>query len=239
VQLKGNTYTFVFALIVCVICSFSLAAVSRSLKPRQELNFAMDIKKNILKAVGLQEPISPQATPHDILEIYNQKIRELVIDAQGNVVADMKPEMIKAGDAYYPLYVYQEGETVLAYAFPMVGHGLWSTLYGYLALEPDGVTIRGITYYKHGETPGLGAEIEKDWFQNNFKGKTIWDIKANELRPITVAKGPVSNSVQDEYKAGFYVDGISGATLTGKGVTEMIARELKKYDPYFSKIRKI
>ncbi|MCA9404789.1 MAG: NADH:ubiquinone reductase (Na(+)-transporting) subunit C, partial [Candidatus Omnitrophica bacterium] len=138
----------------------------------------------------------------------------------------------------YPLYVYKEGQQVISYAFPIIGKGLWSTLYGYLALEPNAMTVRGITYYKHGETPGLGAEIEKDWFQNNFKGKSIWDMKDQELWPVSVLKGKVADQINDPNKAKHYVDGISGATMTSKGVTEMIDREVRKYEPFLAKVRR-
>ena len=99
-------------------------------------------------------------------------------------------------------------------------------------------TVRGITFYKHGETPGLGAEIEKEWFQSNFKGKSIWDVQKNQLWPVAVLKGKVKDTMTDEDKMKHYVDGISGATMTAKGVTEMVDREIRKYEPFFAKIRR-
>ena len=233
----STVYTFTFALIVCVICSFLLALISQGLRPRKEMNAALDVKKNILKAVELQEPLSPKASAKDIEKVYNTKITEQVIDPTGKVVQGKKPADIKEGEKLYPLYTYKEDGKIIAYAFPIVGKGLWSTLYGYLALQPDAKIIRGITFYKDGETPGLGAEIEKDWFQNNFKGKSIWDFKNNKLWPVAVIKGKVADKISDKDKATHYVDGISGATLTGKGVTAMMDKEVKKYDPFFSKIR--
>ena len=234
---KGNGYIFGFALIICVICSLLLSLVSEGLRPKKELNEALDVKKNILKAVELKEPPSPKAKSKELLNIYGSKIQEKVIDAQGNVVEGKKPDDIKEGEALYPIYVYVEGSEVMAYAFPIVGKGLWSTLYGYMALEPDAKTVRGISFYKHGETPGLGAEIEQDWFQNNFKGKSIWDDSNNELRPVAVVKGKVAEKVAKNEQA-YYVDGISGATITSKGVTAMIRKELQNYEPFFGKIRK-
>lgn len=230
-------YTFGFALAVCVVCSFTLSLVSEGLRSKKELNVALDIKKNILKAVSLREPLPPKATAEQILSTYDEKISEIVVDSKGNLLEDKTAESIQEGEEAYPLYVYKEGQTVVAYCFPIVGQGLWSTLYGYFAIEPDAKTVRGITYYAHGETPGLGAEIEKDWFQDNFKGKSIWDIQADALKPVAVVKGKVSDQKSEEESI-YYVDGISGATITSNGVTEMIHDELHKYEPYFSNIRK-
>lgn len=235
-NLESNKYTFTFAFIVCVVCSFLLSFVSEGLREKKELNAELDVKKNILKAVNLREPMSPKATAAEVLDVFNAKIEEVVIDSTGNVVDGKSPKQIKEGDGTYPLYIYEEDGQKIAYAFPIVGKGLWSTLYGYLALEPDAKTIRGITFYKHGETPGLGAEIEKKWFQDNFEGKSIWDMNKNELWPVAVVKGKVADQKQGE-TANHFVDGISGATLTSKGVTEMMDRELHKYEVYFSKIR--
>lgn len=236
-KMSENTYAFVFALIVCVVCSFSLAAVSEGLREKKEQNIALDIKKNILKAVDLRDPLQPKAKPATIERIYQEKIEEKVIDAEGNILEDKRPEDISEGKELYLLYVYKEGGEVVSYCFPIEGKGLWSTLYGYFALEPDAVTVRGITFYKHGETPGLGAEIEKDWFQNNFKGKKIWDTKANLLVPVAVIKGKVADLIKVPKAAQFHVDGISGATMTSKGVTAMIHKWLHIYEPFFAKIR--
>lgn len=236
--MKGNRYTFLFAAIVCGVCSIFLSAISEGLKARQNLNAELEVKKNILKAVHLEESLPPKIKPEEVLEIYQTKIEELVIDAQGNVIEGRKPADIKEEEKnIYPLYIYKEGGEPLAYAFPIVGQGLWSTLYGYLALEKDAVTVRGITFYKHGETPGLGGEIEKDWFQKNFQGKTIWSIKNKELTPIKVVKGKAADLFKDD-KLKYNVDGITAATLTGNGVTDLLDKWIKIYDAFFSKVRK-
>ncbi|HLF18934.1 MAG TPA: NADH:ubiquinone reductase (Na(+)-transporting) subunit C [Candidatus Omnitrophota bacterium] len=241
IDTKSNQYAFIFAIIVCVVCGVLLSAVSEGLRKRQEINVDLDIKKNILKAVVLEVPIPQKAKPQEVLEIYKTKIEEHVIDGQGNIIEGRKPADIKKGEkGVYPLYIYSEGGKVKSYAFPIVGQGLWSTLYGYLALEGDATTVRGITFYKHGETPGLGAEIEKAWFQDNFKGKTIYSIKKQELTPIAVVKGKAADVYQDNPEAAkYHVDGITAATITSSGVTEMMDRTLRAYEPYFSKVRKI
>ena len=236
--MKGNRYTFIFAFIVCVVCSVLLAAVSEGLKAKQELNAALDVKKNILKAVRLKDPLPAKISAEDVLRIYESKIEELVLDDQGREVEGKKPSQITEKEKnLYPLYVYKEDEQVLAYGFPIIGQGLWSTLYGYFALEADATTVRGITFYKHGETPGLGAEIEKDWFQNNFVGKKIWSKKEKKLTPIAVVKGRVADQYQGE-NAEHYVDGITAATITSNGVTKMLDKWIRAYEPYFGEVRR-
>ena len=236
---KSNFYTFIFAIIVCVVSGVMLSAFTEGLRKQQELNAELDVKKNILKAVVLKEPITPKTTAKETLKIYENKIEELVIDDDGNVVEGKKPAQLTEKDKnLHPVYIYKEDGQVLAYAFPIVGQGLWSTLYGYLALEADAITVRGITFYKHGETPGLGGEIEKEWFQNNFKGQTIYSVKEQKLTPIVVVKGKAADQYKDE-ELKYHVDGITAATITGEGVTALIDRCLHVYEPFFSKKRKI
>ncbi len=237
-RLESNRYTFMFAFAVCVTCSLALSIVSEGLKERKALNVALDIKKNILKAVSLKAPLSVGAQAKEVLDVYGAKIEEKVINEEGQVVEGKRPVDIQETEALYPLYVYKEGGQIRAYCFPIVGKGLWSTIYGYFALESDAITVRGVTFYKHGETPGLGAEIEKDWFRDNYKGKKIWDVKRNRLAPIKAVKGKVENVVP-RAEAPFYVDGISGATMTSKGVTAMVDKWVNIYEPFFKKIRKV
>lgn len=237
-QRNSNTYTFIFALIVCVVCSLLLSLVSEGLRNKKESNVVLDIQKNILKAVALVEPLSDKAPAKIVKKIYSEKIKEIVINGQGVVAEGKLPANIKEGEDLYPLYVYEESGVVKAYCFPISGKGLWSTLYGYLALEPDAKTVRGITFYKHGETPGLGAEIEKGWFTDNFKGKSIWDEQNKNLFPIAVVKGKVADVVSKD-KHQYYVDGISGATMTSKGVTALISKWLNVYEQFFISIRKV
>lgn len=239
-DITSNRYTFTFSIIICVVCGVVLSAVSEGLRKQQELNMAVDVKKNILKAVVLKEPIAPGTKQEEVLKIYNSKIEEIVIDDKGEIVAEKKPSDIQEKDTgLYPLYIYKEDGKVLSYAFPIIGQGLWSTLYGYLALETDAITVRGVTFYKHGETPGLGAEIEKAWFQDNFKGKKIYSVEEKKLTPIAVVKGKAADIFKDERQINHHVDGITAATITGNGVTAMMEKWLSIYDAYFSKIRKL
>ncbi len=130
--------------------------------------------------------------------------------------------------------VDDQGKPV-AYCIPIQGLGLWGTIYGYLALEPDLDTVKGITFYKDQETPGLGGEINKQWWQSQWPGKTIFD-KDHHLVSVTVKKGKVDPAIEREKD--HYVDGLSGATITSNGVTKLVEDCLEKYLPYFEKLKK-
>ena len=110
----------------------------------------------------------------------------------------------------------------------------WGTMYGYFAIEPDGATAKGITFYRHIETPGLGAEVDKPWFQQNFVGKRFIDNDGN-LVGIQTVKGKVDESSDEAYHL---VDGITGATMTSRGLNQFLLKGLQTYNPYFDQIRK-
>jgi Na+-transporting NADH:ubiquinone oxidoreductase subunit C len=234
---RSNLYTYLFTGAVCIGCSLFVSLSAVGLRSRQLVNEKVDLQRNILRSVGIPESPEQRLTPAEVQRLFQERLRGVVVDAKGNVVAGRKPQDVdpeKDADLL-PVYLALESGKVAAYSFPVSGKGLWSTLYGYLALAPDGVTIKGITYYKHGETPGLGAEVDKPWFQRNFQGKKILD-KSGKLRPVAVVKGKVADSIPQSDRD-HYVDGISGATLTGNGVTMMIAKTLARYEPFFSKVR--
>ncbi|OED34677.1 NADH:ubiquinone reductase (Na(+)-transporting) subunit C [PVC group bacterium (ex Bugula neritina AB1)] len=235
---NSDKYTFLFATAVCLICGFLLSSVAALLKDRQTLNIEVDIKKNVLKAVRLENPLSPKATSVEVKTVYAEKIEEKVIDTNGKIISDVLAKDVNFEEKtdWMPLYIYKEGEKIKAYCYPVSGKGLWSTLYGYFSVESDGKTVRGISFYKHGETPGLGAEIEKSWFQDNFKGKLIWSDEKSSIQPIAVVKGKVKNLYSGK-EASHYVDGISGATITCAGVTSLLAKAIKKYEVFFKIIR--
>ena len=127
------------------------------------------------------------------------------------------------------LYLYLQEEAVTAYIVPVDSRGLWGRIYGYLALDTDGSTVTGFSVYQHAETPGLGGEIENQWFQRNFVGKRIVDA-SGEFVSIKIAKGAVKNVIRQDLQPN-YVDGISGATMTGKFLTEGLQGILQTYEP--------
>jgi Na+-transporting NADH:ubiquinone oxidoreductase subunit C len=229
-----NSYVFFFAAVVTITCSILLAAAANLLKDRQQENIALDIQKNILASAELG---SAEMKRQEVLDLYDKYISSKVINLEGEVVAGKKVKDLdpKKDKNLLPVYYAQDDGKIIAYIIPVSGKGLWSTIYGYLALEKDLNTVKGITFYKHGETPGLGGEIEKNWFTNNFKGKKIFSPEG-KLVSITVVKGKVQDLIPED-EAYHYVDGISGSTLTGKGLTNFLKNDLQAYKPYFEKVK--
>ena len=237
----NNLYTFIFITIVTVICAGLLSSAAYFLKEKQQTNVEVDMKKNILKAVKLLE--SEKMSQQEILDSYNNNIESYVVNNLGLIVE--LPEGVSVGDIdpekedtkplnerMYPVYIKKDGSEISAFCIPIIGKGLWSTMYGYLALEPNLNTILGITFYKQGETPGLGSEVESEGFQNKFVGKEIW--KNNDLVSIKILKlEPASDSPNIKHE----IAGISGATKTGEGVMNLLLKDLLKYEKYFREIR--
>lgn len=215
--------SFLFAVAMCVVCSTLLTLSATGLKRFQEQNILLDRRKNILSAARLLHGDGAY-TFGDIQQIYSENITPLWVDADGNVKesGDRSP-----GDL--PLYLCNEDGSLVAYVIPFSSRGLWGKIHGYLALEKDGATVRGFTVYSHQETPGLGGEIEKRWFQKNFSGKKIID-RQGEFVSVAVAKGRVAETVPETRQSN-YVDGISGATLTGKFLSEGLKGILLDYEP--------
>lgn len=139
----------------------------------------------------------------------------------------------KSKDEYDPgyklVYIYKPGGQPTAYVVPIEGYGLWDLMKGYVALDLDLNTVKGISFYEHKETPGLGARVEEAWFKEQYVGKKILD-ESGELVSVNIAKGLAPDSPH-------MVDGISGATLTGDGINEFMKRNLSTYEPYFKTVR--
>ncbi len=227
--MRNNSYTLIFTSCVTIVLGIIIATTADNLRERQKTNEELDIKKNILYALGYKQNIDNPWTNKIVESLYNNSINEIYLDHKGTVY--QKQEDIEKN----PLKIYQRMDNglITGYAIPIEGKGLWGTMYGYFAIEPDAVTVKGITFYRHKETPGLGGEVDKDWFKNNFIGKRLVD-NDGKLVSIEVIKGFVSDKDPEAYRK---VDGISGATITGKGVTTFLKKDLNKYEPYFKKIR--
>lgn len=233
---KGDGYTIGFAAAVCVACSLLLAMASALLREPQERNRALDRYRNILKAFGRRADASGRRLDAEtVQQLFEAHIRAVVVTAgTWRVAGDMKPADAPHGavedGTLMPLYIWEEAGRAQAYAFPVIGKGLWGTINGYLALEEDRATIRGITFYEHAETPGLGGEIEKDWFQRSFEGKRVRDDQG-DWTPLRVVKGKVA----DKYPGGntHAVDGISGATKTSEAVEDLLNEDVRRYVKYF------
>ena len=230
--MHSNRYTLLFAMAVTIVASILLASAATLLKPLQVRNEALDMKKNILMAAALVDVKTQKYSADDIESIYDENIVGIVINTSGTLIEGKKIKDInpKIDVDLLPVYKNMLNGDTKSYILPISGKGLWSTIYGYIALETDGNTVKGITFYKHGETPGLGGEIEKSSFTDNFIGKKIFE--GDELVSITVAKGKAMNP--DIHT----VDGVSGSTLTCNGVMNFILADLNTYLPYIHSIQK-
>jgi len=225
------------------VVSLLLALTSTQLKNLQEFNIELDKKKNILKCIGKDLSLM---NADAIFKEYKSNISNIILNSNGDIAANIASENLESvpnkstGEVkyflnnieYLPAYKSSNPE---AFIIPISGKGLWSTLFGYFALEMDLNTVIGITFYKHGETPGLGGEVEKKWFQNNFVGKKIFN-QTGELVSIKVVKGKV-NDVYFGEALNHGVDGISGATITSRGVSYFLKRDLLKYEQYLKNNR--
>lgn len=233
---KDDLYTLKFAAIICVTCSLLLAGASALLRGRQAMNAELDRQVNILKTLGISilDRNDRKLPRHEIRELFDNNINGMVFDVTNNTfltdmtVNDIPKAELKSG-AKLPLYLWQQ-DRKNRYAFPIEGKGLWGPIHGYMAVEDDMNTIAGVTFITEKETPGLGKEIENDAYEQKFKNKKI--MRNGKLARFTIAKGQLM--VQDNPHA---VDGISGATLTGKGVEEMINRTLATYKLCFEKLK--
>ena len=181
-----------------------------------------------LQTIGYKPAEIEKLQAFEILEIFNSKVG-LLADRAGKTKAEFDP-------GYSLLFLHKPGgqATVEAYIVPVEGFGLWDMIYGYIALQPDLNTVKDIRFYKHAETPGLGGEISTPWFTDLFKGKKILDADGT-YRSIGVVKGKVSDTHPNEPE--HYVDGISGGTITGRGVTDFLFEDLQRYNKYFETIR--
>ena len=227
--MSNTVKSIVFALITAMVCSFLLTAASAGLKPFQQENVEVDQKKNILKAVGLIQE-DKKYSNETIKQSYADTIQAVRISADGVIIGEGE-----SAEKALPVYVYLKNEQIVSYIIPINSSGLWGRIMGYLALRNDGSTIAGFTVYKHAETPGLGGEIEKRWFQKNFEGKKVLDMNGNFVS-ISIAKGALSPSFPEDKRPNF-VDGISGATLTGKYLSAGLKDTLLDYEPVSIKFR--
>lgn len=240
---KEEIKIITFAGVCCLVCSLALSATHISLKPRQLENKENDRKLNVLAAFGVETVVDgAKISPETIKGYFTDNIRDAFIDANGDLVEGMTFDNYKLAvkedseSAPLPLYIWSEGGKDIMYGFPMKGRGLWSTIYSYVAVEEDLETIKGITFYGHAETPGLGAECSKPWFMDQFKGKKIYE--AGKPATFEVVKGKAGDKYSSDHDMfNNAVDGMSGATITGKGIEAFINDYNEAYDKFFQKIR--
>jgi Na+-transporting NADH:ubiquinone oxidoreductase subunit C len=248
-------YIIGFSAVVCVVCAFFVAGSAVSLKSRQDRNALIDRQKNVLAVAGLMEPGKKMSTD-EVASLFEEKIRpRVVVLSTGEVddstdansydqrraakdpalskrAPDNPSKVLRLPERALIYEVIENGE-VDAVIFPIEGMGLWSVLYGYIALAPDVTTIRGITYYEQGETAGLGGEVENPRWKALWPGRKAFDERGNVK--IQVKKGTAGPVEEDPYQ----VDGLAGATITSRGVTNMLRFWLGEngFGPYLANYR--
>ena len=226
-----------FAATCCVAVALLLGGTASTLRPLQLANKELDRQKNVLMAIVGEEAVSAMSK-EEINSFFADKIDELLFDDEGKVVEGKGRADFEKEDKYivddierapYPLYVYKEGEKVKAYVYKQYGMGLWSVVNSYIALETDLATIRGVTFFDHEETPGLGGEVSKQWFMDRFKSKKLF--KDGEQVEFVVTKAGKYSGKDTE------VEGISGSTITSQGVGKFVNSTFATYNNYFETIR--
>ena len=238
---QSNGYIIRFTAVMTIIIGGSLSLANQALKPRQLKSIELDTKTQILAAVmDIQKG-------DDILSIYGSNIESLVVDYQGQeITADEKGNPIQADkvnvlknfkksseEREYPVYKYKDDSGNMSYIFPVYGNGLWNNIYGYVALESDLNTVKGVSFGHVQETPGLGARIADKEIQNRYVGKKIYDDEGN-LVSITMLKGEKGDP---SLFGPNEVDGMSGSTLTAKGLNAMLFDYLNDYKAFIEKTR--
>ena len=252
--------TLTVALGICLVCSILVSTAAVSLGSIQAENKQIDKIKNILAAGGIDY------TNKDPQQIYKDKIKPVTIDLESGEIInpeeksdllkpqnfDIKkisnePELsesipasediagIKRKPSYMIIYEVLDSENnIEKYIFPVHGKGLWSTLYGFISLDSHLITVEGITFYEHGETPGLGGEVDNPRWKASWKGKTAYNDNGEYI--IDVIKGKVDPNSQN---ANHQIDGLSGSTLTTRGVDNLLKYWLGEngYAAFMKKVR--
>jgi len=244
--------TYIMATLVCLVCAVFVSVSAVALKPLQILNKELDKKKNILQVVGLYQDgddIEAAFSKIDIklvdlstgeysteLDAATYDERKAAKNPELNVQIEKSNDLasIRMRPKLMPVYQVKEDGVVKQLILPVNGYGLWSTLYGFLAVESDGQTIVGLSYYEHAETPGLGGEVDNPKWKKIWTGKKIYADNGDVA--IKVIKGMVIPGSAGEQH---HVDGLAGATLTSRGVSNMLEYWMgsEGYKNYLTKVQ--
>ncbi len=238
---KNSTgYTVTFAVVLVTICGALLASLATALKPAQQANVANEKRQFILSAAGFASMDSLKTlSKKQIEEIFNSSVTQEVVDFNGDVldgavafsidiVKEYKSTKNEPKARKYPYFTYSNGD-VKKYIIPMAGNGLWGPVWGFCALGKDQKTIDGIVFDHKSETPGLGAKIKDDFFQDAFVGKMV--MKGNQYMGVKVVKGGLKDPNHQ-------VDAIAGATITSNGVGAMMKKAFLPYMKAWGKVSK-
>ncbi len=230
---NSNKYTFIYAIVMVIVVATILTVIAVSLQPFQRRNVELEKKKNILAAFNVE------STSGNVESLYDKFIVEtFVVDVNGEKIdgvdafnVNLKDELKKeSADQQWPVYLVKIDKGEMKYIFPLYGKGLWGPIWGYIALNDDLTQVYGVYFDHKSETPGLGAEISTSEFQNQFKGKMIFNDN-HEFVSIDVIKTDAS---QNNYA----VDAISGGTITSYGLRDMLDTCLSAYLKYIEKNKK-
>ncbi|MEY4769172.1 MAG: hypothetical protein RL637_1811 [Pseudomonadota bacterium] len=245
--------TIAIALWLCFACAILVSLAAVALKPFQVENKAFDIKQNILDVAGLLTPET------NVDQAFAEKIEAKLVDMEtGDYVDNQEVDSydqrkaakdpalsidipakkdiasIKRKAKIAKIYLVKEGDKIKSIILPVHGYGLWSTMYGFLALEPDGQTVQSINFYDQAETPGLGGEVVNPHWRALWKGKQVYSSSGTVA--LSLVKGGVETGKPGSE---FKVDGLAGATLTSTGVTNLIRYWMSEegFAPYLAKVR--
>lgn len=231
---QSNLYTIIYIVVLVAVVGTALALTSISLKDKQKANADADTMGQILASVHID-------AQEDVIATYNKYITSsFVIDSRGERVENAPDAFdvnvalqskAAADKRLLPVFECTLENGDVKYILPMYGAGLWGPIWGYISVDADGSTVYGAFFAHQGETPGLGAEIEKPAFSNQFDGKRL--LVDGRFSPIAVIK--IGTPTPDNAD---YVDGVSGGTITSKGVGAMIDNCLSPYAPFLKSLSK-
>jgi Na+-transporting NADH:ubiquinone oxidoreductase subunit C len=243
---RDNTLRIIgVAFCVSLACSVLVSVAAIGLKEQQEQNKASEKKRNILQIARLYDPARPLDEQFSRVKTRSVDLEtaDFAPDAPPGgmkqppylIPADKDRAGIKSRPRFMEVYTVEEGGRLTQLILPVYGKGLWSTMYGFIALGADLSTVTGFGFYEHGETPGLGGEVDNPAWKGKWPGKEVYD-QSGRLR-IEVVKGGVDPKSPD---ARHKVDGLSGATLTSRGVSNLLAYWLGEngYQPFLEKMKK-
>lgn len=229
---ENNVYTVLYAAVLVVVVGFVLALVYQAMRPSQLENIANDTKMQILAAAliypGAGETIGQVYEQH-ITDSYCVNSKGEKLEGVDAMDVDMAAEVkLPADERKLPVFVCQTDKGV-KYIVPVAGAGLWGPIWGYIAMDANGKDIYGAYFGHQGETPGLGAEIEKPAFSSQFEGKPIFGPNGDFESVLVVKKG-------QEPADRAYVNAVSGGTITSQGVQKMLADSLEPYTTFFKNL---
>jgi Na+-transporting NADH:ubiquinone oxidoreductase subunit C len=213
-----------------IVVGAILSFVAISLKPMQTKNVEIEKKRNILSALQIKN------TVENAEDLFDKYITEMIaVNTNGEIIPDvdvfeldLKKELYKEHeDIKLPVFIGKLDNGELKYIIPLSGKGLWGPIWGYIALNEDMTTVFGATFSHKSETPGLGAEIETDWYQQKFSEKKIFDENGDFVSIKVVKGGAPPDNIHG-------VDAISGGTITSNGLEDMLFDCLKLYEPYLN-----